>query len=220
MMSDPPRAGAQPGHVPGNKGKTYPIEVLTPGEVAALMAACSARAPTGLRHRALIAVLWRTGLRVQEALDLYPKDIDEELGAVTVLRGKGSKRRVVGVDPMTLAVLERWLAARAKVASRRGWRPALHPIFCTLAGEPVKSTHVRVVLHRLAADAEISKRVHPHGLRHTLAAEMANEGVPVHMIQQLLGHADLATTSRYINHLAPHELVRTMRARSWSFEPR
>ncbi|MGI8749969.1 MAG: tyrosine-type recombinase/integrase [Thermoleophilaceae bacterium] len=197
------------GRRPANAGQTYPVEVLTAREVSGLLNACSKRAPTGLRNRALIVVLYRGGLRLAEALDLMPKDIDEAAGAVTVLRGKGKKRRVTGLDPTAFAVLERWLAERR----RRGL--ARKPIFCTLDGQKLDTSYVRRLLPRLAVQAGIEKRVHAHGLRHTHAFELAAEGIPPHLIQAQLGHDSLATTDRYLRHVAPRELLNTMRARVW-----
>jgi len=207
--------GARPGSVPGNKGKRYPAEVLTAGEVKALLQACS-RSPTGQRNRALIVTMWRSGLRIAEALALAPKDIDFDRGAIVVLNGKGGRRRTVGIDPTALAVIERWLDTRARVAADRGWRPSLHPLFCTMKGTAVRAPYVRELLHRLADRAEIAKRVHPHGLRHTCAFDLAMEGVPVHVIMRQLGHSSLNTTERYISHVAPAQLVSAMHAREWS----
>lgn len=214
MATTAPPRGAVRGSVPGNKGKRYPAEVLTAVEVQALMAQCS-RAPTGQRNRALIVMMWRSGLRIAEVLDLHPKDVDLSSGAVTVLSGKGRRRRTVGVDPQALAVIERWMATRQAVALERGWRPSLHPLFCTMKGTPVRAPYVRELLHRLAPRAGIAKRVHPHGLRHTHAFELAMEGVPVHVIQRQLGHSNLNTTERYISHVAPAQLIRAMQAREW-----
>src|SRR4051812_46875445 len=100
------------GKHPPNYGLTYPAEVLTPEEVLRLIAACARRGPSGLRNRALIVVLWRGGLRIAEALALYPKDVDLTAGTITVLHGKGNKRRTVGIDPAALAIIERWLECR------------------------------------------------------------------------------------------------------------
>lgn len=214
MATTAPPRGAVRGSVPGNKGKRYPAEVLTAAEVQALMAECS-RAPTGQRNRAMIVVMWRSGLRIAEVLDLHPKDVDLASGAVTVLSGKGRRRRTVGIDPQALAVIERWMATRQAIALERGWRPSLHPLFCTMRGTAVRAPYVRELLHRLAPRAGIAKRVHPHGLRHTHAFELAMEGVPVHVIQRQLGHANLNTTERYISHVAPAQLIRAMQAREW-----
>ncbi len=78
------------------------------------------------------------------------------------------------------------------------------------------SAYGRVLCTRLARRAGIDKRVHPHGLRHTRAAELAFEGVPMNVVQAQLGHSSLATTSRYLAHIAPAELVKAMQARTWS----
>ena len=88
-------------------------------------------------------------------------------------------------------------------------------LFCTLDGRPVQASYVRTLLHRLARKAGIEKRVHPHGLRHTHAAELAAEGVPLNIIQAQLGHSNAATTSRYLDHIAPRQVVETMRKREW-----
>src|SRR5205823_3327185 len=95
--------------------RTLDADLLNTGEIEALLAACSRRAPTGLRNRALLVLFWRCGLRCQEALDLMPKDVDFDSGTVVVQRGKGGKRRVVGMDAGTAAVLQQWLDVRAKL---------------------------------------------------------------------------------------------------------
>ena len=83
--------------------RTYPAEVLTPNEVLALLAQCSQKSSLGLRHRALITVLYRTGVRCSEALALLPKDVDLRGGSVAVLHGKGNRRWTVGIDPGVLS---------------------------------------------------------------------------------------------------------------------
>lgn len=193
----------------GNAGRSFPAEVLTPGEVRQLMDACRAGA-LGDRNRALIALMYRAGLRVSEALALHAKDVDARAGTIRVLRGKGGKARTVGVDDTALRFLERWLQHRES-RSVSGER-----LFCSLSGDPLEPASVRQILRRAAARAGVGKRVHPHGLRHTLAAELALEGVPVHVIQQTLGHSNVSVTSRYINHLAPHEVVAVARGREWA----
>lgn len=93
------RPGYRQGQSPTNKGRKYPAEILTPDEVLGLLRAASNRTPTGIRNRALIAILYHGGLRLGEALALRPKDIDLDRGTVTVLHGKGDRRRTVGLDP-------------------------------------------------------------------------------------------------------------------------
>jgi site-specific recombinase XerD len=196
---------------PANKGQRYPAEILTADEVRELIRACSNRAPTGIRNRALLVLLYRAGCRISEALRLFPKDLDRTAGTATVLRGKGGKRRTIGLDPGAFAVVERWLDMRTKlgISSRA-------PIICTLQGKPVASAYVRALMPRLARRARIEKRVHAHGLRHTHAAELALEGHPMNLIQAQLGHASLATTSRYLGHIAPAQLIAAIQSRTWS----
>jgi site-specific recombinase XerD len=196
---------------PANKGQRYPAEILTSDEVRALLQSCSGRAPTGIRNRALIAALYRGGLRISEALALRPKDLDRDAGTVRVLHGKGQKARTVGFDPAGFALIERWLDKRAAQGIN-----GRAPIFCTLDGKPLKTAYVRALLPRLAGKAGIEKRVHAHGLRHTHAAELAREGVPMNVIQMQLGHSNLGTTSRYLAHIAPAEVIRVMQGREWT----
>lgn len=193
-----------------NKGKKLPPEPLTESEVAALIKACSHRAPTGIRNRALLVILWRGGLRIGEALALRPKDLDPDKGTVRVLHGKGDKSRLVGLDPEAWSIIQRWLDKRRELGITGHKR-----VFCTLDGTPVQASYVRNLLKRLADKAGIEKRVHPHGLRHTHASELANEGTPLHVVQRQLGHSSLATTSAYVNHLAPQEVVNVMQQREW-----
>ena len=176
-----------------------------------LLAACSRRAPTGIRDRALITVMYRAGLRCEEALDLKPADIDPDRGTIRVLHGKGDHDRTVSVDDGALAVVQLWLDARAKLGIN-----GRHKLFCTLAGTPLYSSQVRAMVTRRAARAGIDKRVHPHALRHTHAAELVAEGVPVNVIQAQLGHVSLATTDIYLRHIAPADVIAMGRNRKWS----
>lgn len=192
------------------KGLRRPPEPLTPDEVNRLLRAPSARAPTGVRNRALLVVLYRAGLRISEALALEPKDIDRQAGTLRVLHGKGDKSRTVGMDPEAFSMLERWLDVRASLGHN-----GRAPVFCTLAGGRVATNYVRAMLPRMARRAGIEKRVHAHGLRHTMAAEMRAEGQDIGVISKALGHSSIATTARYLDHVAPTAVVDAMRKREW-----
>ncbi len=199
-------------HPPATRPKRrLPPEVLTDDEVCALMRACGRYAPTGLRNRAVIAVLYRAGLRINEALSVYPKDLELDDGSVRVLNGKGGRSRTVGLDPGAAAIIERWLDARSRLGL-----VGRHPVFCTLRGRPMADAYVRVMLKRLAARAGIEKRVHAHGLRHTHAAQLRAEGVDIAIISRQLGHASINTTARYLDHLAPRAVIEAMRSRNWT----
>jgi integrase len=216
---------------------------LTEAEVVALLRACSTRTPSGKRNRALLEVLWRGGVRVGEAVGrdfrprqpdgsqvtarrypgLFPRDVDVQSGLVRITYGKGNARepykpRTVAIDPGACAAVQVWLDER-----RRLGIPPTVQLFCTISADehrygrqwrPLQPVYVRNLLKRLARVAELDARVHPHGLRHTMAFEMAMEGQPINLIQQQLGHSSLATTGRYIQHIAPQLLAKTVAQRA------
>ena len=194
--------------------KTLPPEVLTQQEVMGLLDACSRRAPTGVRNRALIALLWRSGLRISEALALKPADVDKTQGSVRILRGKGAKARTVGIDSQTLDNLSTWLNVRKgyKIGERKA-------LFCQITkgseGAALDTSYIRHLLPRLAAKAGITKRVHAHGLRHTHAVELLREGKNVVLIQRQLGHSSVAVTNTYLEHLNPQEVIDAVSSRVW-----
>ena len=194
----------------GRNGTKLDADLPTPAEIECLMKQCSRRAPTGVRNRALIATLWRCGLRLGEALALAPKDFDPEAGTLVVQRGKGGKRRVVGVDAGTVALVGRWLEIR-----RRRGIPGGAPLFCTLAGRPMDQSYVRHLLPRLGRKAGVERRVHAHGLRHAFAVGMVRDGAPLYVVRDALGHASIATTQVYLSRVGAHEAVEAMRNREW-----
>lgn len=121
-------------------------------------------------------------------------------GTVRVLRGKNGKARTVAVDALARSALEAWLAVRP---AGRG------PLFCPVSkpGQSLSSNHIRNRLRRLATQAGIDKRVHPHGLRHTYAVELDEEGFPLRDIRDLLGHANASTTDTYLRGLGASSAV-------------
>jgi site-specific recombinase XerD len=205
--------GYHAGRRPANAGKRLPPEVFLPREIGALMKACSPRAPTGIRNRALLIVGYRTGARISELLALAPNDVDEDQSTVRILRGKGGRWRAIGMDPGGFAVLQRWMDRRERLNLPRG-----APLFCTLAGGAIDPSYIRHLLPRLAKKAGIDKRVHSHGLRHTLATEMFREDKPLWVIQGQLGHARPSTTDRYLRSAHQRDVVEAVRDRSWPLE--
>ena len=191
-----------------------PAEIMSDDDVRQLLAQCSRRAPTGIRDRALITVLYRAGLRVGEALALRQADLDAQHGAIRVLHGKGDKARIVGIGDGALAVLQLWLDARRDLGIRR-----TAPLFCTLGGGPLSANQVRQMMKRRAARAGLDMRVHPHGLRHSHAFDLAvKRGVPAVVVQQQLGHERLATTEIYLRHVAPEAVLAVGRSDNWTDE--
>jgi site-specific recombinase XerD len=207
-----------------------PPEILTPGEVSRLLRQCASSTPAGIRNRALITVMYRAGLRVDEALALKPSDVNPERGTILVRHGKGDRARTVAIDDGAIAIVQRWMDMRAELSARQrqktGTRfPPNGPLFCTFSppspGGRMSPVYVRNMLHRIADDehAAIGKNVRPHGLRHSHAFELAEEGVPVNVIQQQLGHSHLATTDTYLRHVAPAAVIEMGRHRpAWNPE--
>jgi site-specific recombinase XerD len=163
----------------------------------------------GDRVRGLIAVLWRAGLRIREALDLAERDLDERRGAVLVRRGKGGKRREVGMDDWGWEQLHPWVAHRARMP--------VGLLFCVISGPTCGRAWapgaVREQLRRLAAQAGVRRRFAPHQLRHAHAVEMAREGVPINLIQRQLGHTDLGVTSTYLQGIDNAEIINAVHGR-------
>jgi site-specific recombinase XerD len=200
--------GYHAGRAPRNKGQHYPADPPTVEEIIAVMRQ-TADDRHGARLRALIAVLWRGGLRIQEGLALGERDLDPRRGSLLVRRGKGGRRREIGMDAWGWEQLAPWLAARVELP--------VGPLFCIIdgptRGRSWSSAGVRVEFRRLAAQAGVRRRFAPHQLRHAHAVELAREGVALNVIQRQLGHANLGTTSIYLQGIDTEEIIATVHAR-------
>lgn len=186
-----------------------PAEPLTSDEARRLISMSSRKCPTGLRNRALLTLLYRGGLRTSEALNLFPKDLGDQ--EVRVLHGKGDKARTIGLDAGAWEVLQAWIARRKKLGMNGSDR-----LFCTLEGKPLQSRYIRQLVARNGKRAGIEKRCHPHGLRHTHAAELVREGVNMAVIRDQLGHTNIKTTDEYLRQICPAEVTGTMKRREWA----
>jgi site-specific recombinase XerD len=200
--------GFHAGHAPGNKGLGYPADPPKMEEIIAVMRAAGDDRH-GRRLRGLIVVMWRAGLRIQEALALSEGDLDRRRGSLLVRRGKGGRRREVGMDAWGWEQLLPWLEMR----------PALPvgPLLCVINGA-TRGRHwspaaARAELRRTAAGAGVRRRFAPHQLRHAHAVEMAREGVPLIVIQRQLGHSNLGITSVYLQGIDSGEIIETVHAR-------
>jgi len=149
------------GRPPHNKGLRYPADPPTVEEIVAVMRTAG-DGPHGRRLRALIVVLWRAGLRIHEAFALSESDLDHRRGSVLVRRGKGGRRREVGMDEWAWEQLEPWNAVRLELP--------VGPLFCVIngptRGRPWSPSAVRAELRRTAAAAGVRR---PASLRATSA---------------------------------------------------
>lgn len=184
--------------------RDFPPEILTPDEVAAIIGQCSAKSRTGIRNRALVTLLYRSGLRISEALALKASDIDFQHHSIRVLDTKTGGPQTRGFHPSAADALARWIDTRRSLGLRNG------TLFCTLEGRRLHNQYVRLLLHRLADQAGVDKRVHPHGLRHTFAVELRRSGTDIGVISKLLGHRSTLTTARYIEYLTNGEAVKAL----------
>jgi len=186
----------------------YPADPPTVEEIIAVMRNAGDNRH-GWRLRALIVVLWRGGLRIQEALALAEPDLDPRRGSLLVRNGKGGRRREIGMDAWGWEQLRPWLTSRRDLP--------VGPLFCVIdgptRGRPWSSAAVRVELRRLANQAGVRRRFAPHQLRHAHAVELAREGVPLNIIQRQLGHANLGTTSIYLQGIDTEEIIAAVHTR-------
>jgi len=172
--------------------RTLP-RTLSPGEVERLIEAAVGTTPRGLRDRALVELLYGAGLRVSEAVGLERPAVDLERRLVRCV-GKGSKERIVPIGRESVEALRRYLA-RGRPHLDRRHRPEL---FLNAQGGALTRAGAFLILRKLAATAGLEPdRVHPHLLRHSFATHLLEGGADLRSVQEMLGHADLATTERY-----------------------
>jgi integrase/recombinase XerD len=166
---------------------------LSPGEVERLIDAANGVTPRALRDRALVELLYGAGLRVSEAVGLDRGRVDLENRLVRPL-GKGGKERVVPLGREATEALRRYLSRGRPYLDRRH-RPEL---FLNAQGGALTRAGAFLVLRRLAERASLDpERVHPHLLRHSFATHLLEGGADLRSVQEMLGHADLATTEVY-----------------------
>ena len=196
---------ARTGRIPADVGaslgsprsrRTLP-SVLRTDEAADLVTAAAARAddgsPTGLRDVAMLELLYATGIRVGELVGLDLGDLDRDRDLVRVL-GKGRKERSVPFGRPARAALDGWLSSGRPALLTDGSGPAL---FLGTRGGRIDQRAVRTMVHRRIADVPGAPDIGPHGLRHTAATHLLEGGADLRSVQELLGHASLATTQLY-----------------------
>lgn len=167
--------------------------ILSLDEINEMVSAIDLSSNEGHRNRAMIEMLYGSGLRVSELVNLKQSNIylDEHY---MLIEGKGSKQRLVPLSPVAEEWYRYWLAERAT------WplKPESKDIaFVNRYGRPLTRAMVFTIVKRLCAAAGISKTVSPHTLRHSFATHLLQNGADLRIIQQLLGHEDLATTEIY-----------------------
>jgi integrase/recombinase XerD len=172
--------------------RTLP-RTLSPAEVERLIDAATGTAPRSLRDSALVELLYGAGLRVSEAVSLDRQSVDLANRLVRCL-GKGSKERVVPLGREAAEALRRYLAHGRPHLDRRHRQE----LFLNAHGGALTRAGVFLILRRLAEKAGLEpERIHPHLLRHSFATHLLEGGADLRAVQEMLGHADLATTELY-----------------------
>jgi len=186
--------------------------VLTRAEVQRLIEAPKTDTLLGLRDRSMLEFLYASGLRVSELTGLRRTDVNRDEGWVRVL-GKGSKERVVPVGTQALVWLGKYLeGARPAFAARR---PDREEVFLNRRGGRLTRVRVWMIIRDCAKAAGLAKRLYPHVLRHSFATHLLEGGASLRDVQEMLGHASLATTQVY-THVDRRRLAQVYR----KFHPR
>jgi integrase/recombinase XerD len=168
---------------------------LSPREAERLIEAAAGTTPRALRDTALVELLYGAGLRVSEAVGLERAGVDLDERLVRCV-GKGNKERIVPIGRSATEALRRYLSRGRPYLDRRH-RPEL---FLNAQGGPLTRAGAFLILRRLAEQAGLEpNRVHPHLLRHSFATHLLEGGADLRSVQEMLGHADLATTEVYVH---------------------
>jgi integrase/recombinase XerC len=200
VASNPAKAVGTP-----RRDRTLP-RTLSVSEAFAVVEAKGREGALGSRDRALLELLYATGLRVSELVGLRLDDVDLSARQVRTV-GKGKKERIVPFGQPAAAALRAWLKARADFA------PAARDagfVFLNARASRLTDRSVRRILDRAALAAEVPRHASPHALRHSFATHLLAAGADLRSIQELLGHASLSTTQRY-THLDVERLLEVYR---------
>jgi len=184
---------------------------LSEAEVEALLAAPNTATPMGLRDRAMLELLYATGLRVSELVAVKTFEVNLDAGVVRVM-GKGAKERIVPFNDATRTSLAAWLKERGALVQSRLPTPNSHatrrtkvrgrevdtqPLFVNFRGSRLTGRSVQRLVARYVALCSTRFGISPHALRHSFATHLLERGADLRAIQELLGHVQLSTTQRY-----------------------
>jgi integrase/recombinase XerD len=186
-------------------------EVLTIGEIDAILSKPDTSDKLGLRDRAILETMYASGLRVSELINLQLSDIyyNEEFLRVT---GKGSKERIVPVGSSALKYITRYIKESREYLKNAG---SQNYLFLNFRGKKLTRMAIRDIVKKYSDMAKITKDVHPHTLRHSFATHLLEGGADIRIIQEMLGHSDISTTQIY-THIDKEYLIEVHK----SFHPR
>lgn len=187
------------------QGKYIPV-FLTVDEVFSLLEAPDARDTFAVRDRAILELLYATGMRVAELASLNIDRVDFQAGMVKV-SGKGNKERLVPMGDPALDMLNAYLPQRQELTAarvKRGLRPEKDALFLNARGGRITTRSIERLVSFYAGRAGIMAQVTPHALRHSFATHLLEMGADLRSVQELLGHASLSTTQKYTHLTLDH----------------
>ncbi len=188
------------------KGRRIP-EFLFEDELEQLFNGIDLNQDEGIRDRAMLELMYASGLRVSEAVNLKLSDIDFNEG-ILLVNGKGDKQRVVPFYPHLIPLLKQY-CNRVRVK----WCHDLNNDYCFLnqRGNQLTARGIQYILNKRVIESGLNMNVHPHMLRHSFATHLLDNGVDLRMVQELLGHSSLGTTQIYV-HVTQERLKATYKA--------
>jgi integrase/recombinase XerC len=191
------------GHVPGNPAASVATprvkrklpRFVSVDEAVRMLEVAFEDTPEGLRDRAMVEVLYGSGLRVSELAGLDQGSLDLDQGTVRV-SGKGGKERLVPLGRASVKALRSYLRQRENLKGA-GRRPHERALFLNRSGDRLSVRSIQRLVRRRGLEVATREPVHPHALRHSCATHLLDAGADLRVIQELLGHSSLSTTQRY-----------------------
>jgi len=182
-----------------SRRKKLPI-VLEPDEVGKLLSIPNKRYITGIRNKAILAIMANMGLRVSEVVNLKPGDLNLTKRKLRVVNGKGGVDRDLIIPEYTAEILREWKKSKPKnsrhffttIKDKSGGQ------FASSKGSQVSVRYIQFMVKRYAKKAGINKDITPHTLRHTFATDFIRQGQNVMKLKDILGHSDISTTQIYV----------------------
>jgi len=165
--------------------------VLSISEIQLLLDQPNISTPLGARDKAMLEIMYASGLRVSEVVELRVNDLNSEIGYIRCF-GKGNKERIVPVGSKAIEALKTYLgSARSELSPKDDW------LFVNYKGDKLTRDGIRRIIQDIAKSAGIEKKISPHTLRHCFATHLLEHGADLRSLQEMLGHASISATQRY-----------------------